>query len=321
MSASDPYPARSEPAPWRARRARRRLGGQPLAPPATSEWDGELARRGGRPRAVRHALVRGRERAAVQLAARAGLRDQNRLTDLVFHARHPELGGRKLSVHEHPLTREWRDIRAHVVGPALAPAVDEPAPQPAAGPPAPAAPAGGGAAAGPVPATAPFVPAAVEDPGGGRIRDKRDPAESDVVKVPRAFGRTVPLHRLAATAWAALVSDARAAGLAAPLLLPTSGYRSSARQKELFAAAVKRYGSPEAATRWVARPGGSAHQSGRAIDFYLGGRNDSANVDSLRKLPAYRWMAANAERFGFYPYPREPWHWEYNPPAKKATSP
>jgi hypothetical protein len=22
----------------------------------------------------------------------------------------------------------------------------------------------------------------------------------------------------------------------------------------------------------------------------------------------------NAVRFGFYPYPKEPWHWEYNPP-------
>jgi hypothetical protein len=46
----------------------------------------------------------------------------------------------------------------------------------------------------------------------------------------------------------------------------------------------------------------------------LGGHNSSANVGRLRTLPAYKWLAANAERFGFYPYTREPWHWEYNPP-------
>jgi LAS superfamily LD-carboxypeptidase LdcB len=128
--------------------------------------------------------------------------------------------------------------------------------------------------------------------------------------------RKVPLHRLAAVAWSALVAEARAAGIPDPVLRPTSGYRSSARQARLFGRAVKRYGSPEAARQWVAPPGGSAHQSGRAIDLYLGGRNDSANTARLRQLPAYQWLAANAQRFGFYPYEREPWHWEYNPPAQ-----
>ena len=300
----------TSPAHWRARRARRRRG---ATPEDATALEGEVARRRLRPRAVRHALVRGRERTAVQLAARVGLRDRNRLTDLVFHARHPELGGRALRPRE-PMIREWRDIRAHVVEPALTPAADQPAaPAPAAPAPAAGSDAAGGAAP---PAPAPFVPVPVEDPGGGRIRVKTDPAKSDVVDFKRAYGKTVPLHRLAAAALSALVSEARAAGLAEPLLLPTSGYRPGARQKQLFDAAVKRYGSANAAKKWVAPPGGSAHQSGRAIDLYLGGRNDSANVATLRKLPAYKWLAANAERFGFYPYEREPWHWEYNPPAR-----
>ena len=161
-----------------------------------------------------------------------------------------------------------------------------------------------------------FVPVAVEDPGGGRIRDKRDPVSADLVTVTGVGGRSIQLHRLAADAWRALVQAARREGLAEPLLLPTSGYRSSSRQAELFRRAVARYGSTREARKWVAPPGGSAHQSGRAIDFYLGGRNSSRNVANLSRKPAYLWLVRNAQQFGFYPYEREPWHWEYNPPAK-----
>ncbi len=127
--------------------------------------------------------------------------------------------------------------------------------------------------------------------------------------------RRIPLHRLAANALRALIKAARADGLAKPLLRPVSGFRDPARQTRLWQQALAKYGSPQAARKWVAPPGGSAHQSGRAIDFHLGGRNASDNVARLRPLPAYRWLVANAQRFGFYPYEREPWHWEYNPPV------
>ena len=130
----------------------------------------------------------------------------------------------------------------------------------------------------------------------------------------------VQLQRLAAQAWAALVDAARAEGQREPLLLPASGYRSSARQARLYQQALDRYHTPEQARRWVAPPGGSAHQSGRAIDFYLGGRNASTNVAVLRRMPGLLWLTRNAERFGFYPYEAEPWHWEYNPPAESAPA-
>ena len=35
----------------------------------------------------------------------------------------------------------------------------------------------------------------------------------------------------------------------------------------------------------------------------------------MASLPVYKWLQINAELFGFYPYTREPWHWEYNPPS------
>lgn len=167
----------------------------------------------------------------------------------------------------------------------------------------------------PAPAPGSFRLVPVESPGGGRIKDKRDPHPSNITTVTGTGRRQIPLQRHAAQAWRAMVAAARADGIAHPLLLPTSGYRSRARQEKLWRNALRKYGSTQVARRWVAPPGGSAHQSGRAIDLYLGGRNSSSNVSNLRRTRAYKWLVSNARRFGFYPYQREPWHWEYNPPA------
>jgi hypothetical protein len=164
-----------------------------------------------------------------------------------------------------------------------------------------------------------FVPTAVESPGGGRIQDKRDPPPEDLETVKGHGGKQIQLHRLAAAAWGALVAAARRDAIGEPLLLPTSGYRSTQRQAELFRAAVERYRSEREARKWVAPPGASAHHSGRAIDFYLGGSNSSVNVAALQRKPVYLWLAKYAREFGFYPYDREPWHWEYNPPATLDT--
>lgn len=164
-----------------------------------------------------------------------------------------------------------------------------------------------------------FTPTPVESNGGGRIKDKRAPDTNNVVTVAGYQGRPVPLHRLAAEAWRALVAAARADGIAAPLLLPMSGYRDPKRQEQIWRKALVRYGSPQVARKWVAPPGTSAHQSGRAIDFYIGLPLSSKNAARMRNLPAYRWLVANASRFGFYPYQREPWHWEYNPPTTREA--
>jgi len=159
-----------------------------------------------------------------------------------------------------------------------------------------------------------FVPVAVESPGGGRIEDRTAPDAADIVTVD-GLERAIPLHRLAAAAWAALTDAARADGHAAPLLLPVSGYRTVDEQAWLWEAALRKYGGdPEVASLWVARPGTSAHQSGRAIDLHLGDPIESEYAEAMRTYPVYRWLVTHAERFGFYPYEVEPWHWEYNPP-------
>jgi hypothetical protein len=100
--------------------------------------------------------------------------------------------------------------------------------------------------------------------------------------------------------WAKAAAAARADGV----VLTGSGWRSNRRQIELrqqrcpgrvYDRSCK--GNPPTAV-----PGLSRHETGDAVDVNLtgaGGRNS----------PEYRWLAANAGRFGIYNLPSEPWHW------------
>lgn len=56
----------------------------------------------------------------------------------------------------------------------------------------------------------------------------------------------------------------------------------------------------------TARPGQSMHERGLAVDFTTGGGTVSSGS------AAYRWLSANAPRFGFHNLPGEPWHWSTN---------
>ncbi len=57
----------------------------------------------------------------------------------------------------------------------------------------------------------------------------------------------------------------------------------------------------------TARPGRSMHEQGKAIDFTYGGRTIGS-----RSSAGYKWLAANAAKYGFYNLPSEPWHWSTN---------
>ncbi|MFS8086196.1 MAG: D-alanyl-D-alanine carboxypeptidase family protein, partial [Acidobacteriota bacterium] len=85
-----------------------------------------------------------------------------------------------------------------------------------------------------------------------------------------------------------------------------SAFRSREYQEKL------RRESPNAGSAGLAV--NSPHFTGRALDVYVGG-DPVETKDSNRAIqintPVYRWLARNAERFGFRPYFYEPWHWEY----------
>jgi hypothetical protein len=79
----------------------------------------------------------------------------------------------------------------------------------------------------------------------------------------------------------------------------SSGYRSPGRQADLWEAALAKYGSPEAARKWVAPPGKSQHNHGQAVDLkYL-------------SPDAQKWAHANAAQYGLtFPLSNENWHVE-----------
>lgn len=58
-------------------------------------------------------------RSSVPGAIAAGERDENRLSDLEFFARHPERQGRRIDKSERELAAEWLKIREDLVRPAL----------------------------------------------------------------------------------------------------------------------------------------------------------------------------------------------------------
>jgi hypothetical protein len=76
-----------------------------------------------------------------------------------------------------------------------------------------------------------------------------------------------------------------------------SGRRSAAKQRRLLQEAIEKYGSYEAATRWVLPPEKSAHVTGKAVD--------------IGPQAAMTWLDENGWKYGICRrYDNEPWHFE-----------
>ena len=77
----------------------------------------------------------------------------------------------------------------------------------------------------------------------------------------------------------------------------TSGWRSPEYQNQLLREAVSKYGSEDAAARWVATAATSPHVSGDAVDI---GHSD-----------ATAWLSKHGAEYGLCQiYSNEPWHYE-----------
>jgi hypothetical protein len=127
-------------------------------------------------------------------------------------------------------------------------------------------------------------------------------------------GKIVWLQPDALAAYRRLVAAARAEVpevAADPEMLGVfSGYRSPT----LDAARCQAEGNCDG----IARARCSSHRTGLALDLYLGhaegfGADSTAETNRLQlsRSAAYRWLLANAGRFGFVNYAFEPWHWEW----------
>ncbi len=146
--------------------------------------------------------------------------------------------------------------------------------------------------------------------------------EGHLTKIPQKYIKG-SLTQIDKDVWPylkAMLDDARSEGIDIGVWSP---YRSYATQKMLFERQVKKQianGVPESeaedkAATVVARPGTSEHNTGLALDI------NCAN-SSFESTEAYKWLAKNAEDYGFIMRYREDkqektgvihesWHWRF----------
>ena len=98
---------------------------------------------------------------------------------------------------------------------------------------------------------------------------------------------------------------------------------SAYRSPSYDAARCARDGNCNGITRATCSP----HRTGLVMDIVVGAApghtvDSSADVNRLymTRTPAYRWLVANAGRFGFVNYVFEPWHWEYTGQERRLPS-
>jgi len=147
------------------------------------------------------------------------------------------------------------------------------------------------------------------------------PSDLVIPNVKFSFGKMdiekAYMRQVAATAMEKMFRAAEQDGV---YLFAVSGYRSYARQDELFRAEVSRVGE-EKAKEAVAYPGQSEHQTGLTMDISA----ESVNfllTEEFENTKEGKWLADNAHKYGFilrYPkgkeaitgYKYEPWHFRY----------
>jgi LAS superfamily LD-carboxypeptidase LdcB len=118
--------------------------------------------------------------------------------------------------------------------------------------------------------------------------------------------RGIKVARRIAPKIEALLAAAEAAGVR----LSGGGYRSREEQirlRRLYCGDSQNdiYEKPSnQCKRPVAPPGLSNHERGLAIDFTYNGLGIKSPDN-----PGFKWLAANAHRFGLRNLPSEPWHW------------
>lgn len=136
-----------------------------------------------------------------------------------------------------------------------------------------------------------------------RALGNRDVAAGAVPAGATVFDKQFPaVSRLDTDLLAALRRAARDAADDGVRFHVNSGWRSAAYQEQLLREAVAKYGSEDAAARWVATPDTSPHVSGDAID--------------IGPSAAAAWLSKHGATYGLCQiYKNEPWHYELRPGA------
>lgn len=139
----------------------------------------------------------------------------------------------------------------------------------------------------------------------------RDFIKSELVNVPGEGGEK--LNQAAAEAYVRMREAAAEEGIILEL-------KDSYRRPEVSQARAEKAGNKAAIADF------SAHNLGLAIDLKMSQGKQRfkethttpmQNVVDMRSSAVHKWLFLNADRFGWYPYQNEPWHWEFNPPGFK----
>lgn len=163
---------------------------------------------------------------------------------------------------------------------------------------------------GPGGTTAPVVPPTTEPPPAARTLTPR--GQLDVSKTAFATIGGERARHGAEGSWSKLTPELRTRLTAMANDMPediknevaiTSGWRSSQLQAQIYRTARPGF---------AARPGGSQHEKGAAVDLA-----HAMGKGEFGKTRAYQWMMANKEKYGLthlgqrdLPGKWEPWHWE-----------
>ncbi|WP_229069078.1 M15 family metallopeptidase [Actinoplanes sp. DH11] len=123
-------------------------------------------------------------------------------------------------------------------------------------------------------------------------------------RTTQVYGVTV--NKVVAYSFQRMIDDAAKAGIK----LSGGGFRTKEQQIRLRTVngCPDVWTAPSSSCRVpTAIPGRSLHELGLAVDVSSGG-----STINTRKSAAFKWMAANAGKYGFVNLPSEPWHWSIN---------
>ena len=162
---------------------------------------------------------------------------------------------------------------------------------------------------------------------GGTIKDKNS---NLLVPVSPSNGRKA--HVLVAKRWDAMKKAAKADGYTLSVGSAWRPHKWKSRA-EYEAKCIKEYGSVKDAAEYIAF--NSPHETGMALDITghgmtihtkapkgpnaeppAGPRDRTQQKAYHKSLPVWKWLHANAYKYGFTPYKSEAWHWEVRLPAK-----
>jgi D-alanyl-D-alanine carboxypeptidase len=122
-----------------------------------------------------------------------------------------------------------------------------------------------------------------------------------IAETTKVYGVTV--NKIVAYPFQRMVDDAANAGIP----LSGGGFRTKRQQIALrtINGCPNVWTAPASSCRVpTAIPGRSLHELGLAVDMTSGRKTITS-----RKSAAFKWLAANAGRYGFVNLPSEPWHW------------